>query len=184
MNDLLEISKSLGFSDEKFIEIEKFYLKIKGEAEASGYFLNPDIEAVLILIDGLLVNLQRYGYIGCPCRLSAKNLEKDMDIVCPCYYRDDDLSDFGACFCSLYVSKEFSDGTKKTKSIPERRLPPGKEKLVEKTVNPIDSHGLGFSGLKYPVYRCMVCGYLCAKDSPPASCPICKAGKERFERFI
>ncbi len=41
----------------------------------------------------------------------------------------------------------------------------------------------GFS-LKYPVWRCKVCGYLCARDEPPGLCPVCKAGKERFERFL
>ncbi|MGQ9817596.1 MAG: rubredoxin-like domain-containing protein, partial [bacterium] len=29
-----------------------------------------------------------------------------------------------------------------------------------------------------------VCGYLCARNSPPEICPICKATKERFEKFI
>jgi rubrerythrin len=40
------------------------------------------------------------------------------------------------------------------------------------------------SNLPYPVYRCKVCGYLCARDEPPEICPICKAKKERFERFM
>jgi len=35
-----------------------------------------------------------------------------------------------------------------------------------------------------PVWRCKVCGYLCARDSPPEVCPICKAKKDRFEVFI
>jgi len=34
------------------------------------------------------------------------------------------------------------------------------------------------------VWRCLVCGYLCGREGPPELCPICKAGKERFERFI
>jgi rubrerythrin len=38
--------------------------------------------------------------------------------------------------------------------------------------------------LPYPVWRCRVCGYLCARDEPPAVCPVCKAQKERFERFF
>jgi rubrerythrin len=38
--------------------------------------------------------------------------------------------------------------------------------------------------LSYPVWRCKVCGYICARDEPPDQCPICKVGKERFERFI
>jgi rubrerythrin len=29
-----------------------------------------------------------------------------------------------------------------------------------------------------------VCGYLCARDEPPETCPVCKAKKERFERFV
>jgi rubrerythrin len=37
---------------------------------------------------------------------------------------------------------------------------------------------------KMPVWRCKVCGYLCARDEPPEVCPICKATKERFERFM
>ena len=38
--------------------------------------------------------------------------------------------------------------------------------------------------LAYPVWRCRVCGYLCGRDEPPENCPICKAKKERFERFM
>ncbi|MCX6687268.1 MAG: ferredoxin:glutaredoxin reductase, partial [Methanoregula sp.] len=36
----------------------------------------------------------------------------------------------------------------------------------------------------YPVWRCRVCGYLCAREQPPDICPICKVTKDRFERFI
>jgi hypothetical protein len=38
--------------------------------------------------------------------------------------------------------------------------------------------------LKYPVYRCRVCGYVCARDEPPDVCPVCRAKKDRFERFL
>jgi ferredoxin-thioredoxin reductase catalytic chain len=38
--------------------------------------------------------------------------------------------------------------------------------------------------LPLPVWRCKVCGYLCARDEPPELCPICKASKDRFERFM
>ncbi|MGD2166168.1 MAG: ferredoxin:glutaredoxin reductase, partial [Anaerolineae bacterium] len=34
-----------------------------------------------------------------------------------------------------------------------------------------------------PVWRCRVCGYLCARERPPGRCPICKATQERFDRF-
>ena len=38
--------------------------------------------------------------------------------------------------------------------------------------------------LPFPVWRCKVCGYLCAREQPPGICPVCKAKKDRFERFI
>jgi rubrerythrin len=39
------------------------------------------------------------------------------------------------------------------------------------------------TGSSAPVWRCKVCGYLCARPDPPLKCPICKADKDRFERF-
>ena len=38
--------------------------------------------------------------------------------------------------------------------------------------------------LSQPVWRCKVCGYLCARGEPPDICPICKVTKDRFERFV
>ena len=38
------------------------YQRLKREGEAAGYFLNPDVDFVLDLMDGLLTNEQRYGY--------------------------------------------------------------------------------------------------------------------------
>jgi ferredoxin-thioredoxin reductase catalytic subunit/rubredoxin len=191
MDEMLAISNELGFTSEKYEKIRSFYLKIKADAEASGYFLNPDLSAVFILIDGLLVNQERYGYLGCPCRLSAKDVALDNDIICPCDYRDEDVNQFGTCYCALYVSKEFSDGSKEPDPISERRpvlSERNKIKIKESTdignseIN--NTKANNFSNLPYPVFRCKVCGYLCAKESPPSICPICKAGKERFERFI
>jgi rubrerythrin len=40
------------------------------------------------------------------------------------------------------------------------------------------------STLSHPIWRCRVCGYICARDAPPLQCPICKVSKDRFERFI
>ena len=34
-----------------------------------------------------------------------------------------------------------------------------------------------------PVWRCTVCGYLCARPDPPRKRPICHVDKDRFERF-
>lgn len=71
------------------------------------------------------------------------------------------------------------NGKKKVEAIPERR-PPAEER--NKAKSGIVHSDLG--ALPLPVWRCKVCGYLCARDGPPEVCPICKAKKERFERFI
>jgi len=160
-------------------EIDKLYAKLKREAEAGGYNLNPDMAMTRELLNGYLVNEKRYGYPACPCRLASGNKEEDTDIICPCDYRDPDLSEYNACYCSLYVSQGVVDGKIKIGSIPERRPPPGKRQKAT-TVKP----GAALSSLPLPVWRCKVCGYLCARDGPPEVCPICKAKKERFERFI
>jgi ferredoxin-thioredoxin reductase catalytic chain len=158
---------------------EALYGRLKREAEAGGYFLNPDQEFVLGLMEGLLANQQRYGYQSCPCRLAEGSRDKDLDIICPCDYRDPDLDEYGACYCALYVSEEIASGEKEAEPVPERRglaLEPAKEEHEEELI--------GFARGGMPVWRCKVCGYLCARPQPPLKCPICKADKDRFERFV
>jgi ferredoxin-thioredoxin reductase catalytic subunit len=162
-------------------DADNVYLSLKKEAEDGGYRLNPDADFVKNLIRGLLKNEQRYGYRACPCRLASGKREDDMDIICPCFYRDPDLDDFGACYCALYVSNAIAQGEKKAAPVPERR-PPRAEREKQKAVQ-VTSAG-PVPTLPYPVWRCRVCGYLCARDQPPGICPICKVTKDRFERFI
>ncbi len=160
-------------------QIEAHFKKLKSEAESGGYFLNPDIEFTKGLIEGLLVNTSRFGYPVCPCRLASGVKEQDLDIICPCDYRDPDLEEFGACYCALYVSPEIARGQKTAQSIPERRLPLDKRQHQEHKLEQVK-----MGGLPLPVWRCKVCGYLCARETPPSICPICKVTKERFERFM
>lgn len=160
-------------------EIDRLYDRLNREAEAGGYHLNPDVGFTKGLIKGLIVNERRYGYWACPCRLASGTREEDLDIICPCDYRDPDLLDYNACYCALYVSEAALKGSGKIESIPERR-PPREERGQHRTKA---SPG-NLMELPLPVWRCRVCGYLCARDGPPEVCPVCKARKERFERFI
>lgn len=170
-------------------DIRRTRERLHREAESGGYHLNPDPAFTLGLIEGLLINEKRYGYWACPCRLASGFKERDLDIICPCDYRDADLSEFGACYCALYVSQEVLDGKRKLKAIPERRPPEGTAARPSPPPASAGPHAEGSAGasgrdLPYPVWRCRVCGYLCARDAPPEVCPICKAKKERFERFL
>lgn len=104
-------------------EVEKTFQRLDKFAESKGYHLNPDIELTKDLIRSLLINQKRYGYWACPCRLASGKREEDLDIICPCDYRDPDLDEFGACYCALYVSKDIKEGKKQAEAIPERRPP-------------------------------------------------------------
>lgn len=163
-------------------DVDALYQRLKKEAEGGGYHLNPDVEFVKDLLRSLLTNENRYGYWACPCRLSVGIREDDMDIICPCDYRDPDLNEYGACYCALYVSDEIAKGQAQATAIPERRLPEDERKSLKQPRT--KKRVWGGADLAYPVWRCKVCGYLCARDEPPDTCPICKAKKDRFERFM
>lgn len=157
---------------------ETLFDKLNTDAQRGGYNLNPDKDFTMALVEGLVKNEKRYGYQACPCRLASGKKDEDLDIICPCNYRDPDLEQFDACFCGLYVSPKIIKGEKKLKSIPDRRPADGPKKSEAADFNP------GETKLPYPVWRCKVCGYLCAREEPPSTCPICKVSKERFERFM
>ncbi|MDH4210129.1 MAG: ferredoxin:glutaredoxin reductase [candidate division WOR-3 bacterium] len=159
-------------------KIDRLYKKLYDEAEQGGYHLNPDTEFTKDLVEGLLINEERYGYPSCPCRLASGIKQEDIDIICPCDYRDPDVVEYDACYCGLYVSESIVDGEKQLTKIPERRPP------VDQRQKPASVGSTSVSKLPLPVWRCRVCGYLCARDNPPEVCPICKAKKDRFEKFI
>lgn len=78
--------------------VNKLHEKLQGDAARGGYNLNPDPDVTLPLVEGLVTNTGRYGYGLCPCRLTGGSREADLDIICPCDYRDADLDEFDACY--------------------------------------------------------------------------------------
>ena len=160
-------------------EVDRLYEKLRKEAGADGYNLNPDEGFAKSLVKGLLVNKKRYGYPACPCRLASGIKKEDIDLICPCDYRDPDLTDYDACYCALYVSQAALKDGKSPGPIPDRRPPPESRSERKDLVPAVKT-----SSLAYPVWRCRVCGYLCAREHPPEVCPVCKAKKDRFERFM
>jgi rubrerythrin len=75
------------------------------------------------------------------------------------------------------VSDEVVAGKKKVDSIPERR-PSDEERKGQSAKKPSVK-----SGAATRVWRCSVCGYLCAMEHPPGKCPVCGVNRERFEEF-
>lgn len=82
-------------------------------------------------------------------------------------------------FSALYVSDKALKGQATLSQIPERRPPKEeREKLKRQAIAETVSR------LSLPIWRCRVCGYLCAREHPPEICPICKARQDRFEIFL
>ncbi|MFP4346671.1 MAG: ferredoxin-thioredoxin reductase catalytic domain-containing protein [Desulfococcaceae bacterium] len=109
------------------MDAEKLYEQLKKIQEAKGYYFNQDKERTLELLEGLITNKERYGYMVCPCRLAAGDRDHDKDIICPCVYRAPDVEEYGSCYCNLYVSREWNEGKIPHEYVPERRPP---EKLL------------------------------------------------------
>ena len=105
------------------MNVEQLYQALKKSQEAKGIYFNKDKELVFELLESLILNKNRYGYMACPCRLACGNREKDKDIICPCVYRAPDLVEFGACFCGLYISTQLHNGERESEYVPERRPP-------------------------------------------------------------
>jgi ferredoxin-thioredoxin reductase catalytic subunit len=102
-------------------DVEKLYEALRKVQEPKGYYFNKDKDKVFELIEALLVNKSRYGYMACPCRLAANNREKDRDIICPCIYREPDVEEYGSCYCNLYVSEAWNQDKIPHEYVPERR---------------------------------------------------------------
>ena len=102
-------------------EVKKLYKNLKNIQEPKGYYFNDDLTIVHELLEGLTQNKERYGYMACPCRLASGDRKKDQDIICPCVYREEDLEEFGSCYCNLYVSKKWNRGDIPKEHISERR---------------------------------------------------------------
>jgi len=105
------------------MDVEKLYEGLRKVQEAKGYYFNKDKERTFELLENLLINKDRYGYMACPCRLASGEREWDKDIICPCFYREPDVKEYGSCYCNLYVSKEWNEEKIPHDYVPERRPP-------------------------------------------------------------
>lgn len=103
------------------MNVDQLYEALRKVQEPKGYYFNRDKARVFQLLQGLLENKGRYGYMCCPCRLAAEDREWDRDIICPCVYREPDVAEFGSCYCNLYVSREWNEGQIPQVYVPERR---------------------------------------------------------------
>jgi ferredoxin-thioredoxin reductase catalytic subunit len=102
---------------------QELHERMKKVQEPKGYYFNKDEERTFELLEALLQNKERYGYMGCPCRLLSGDRDADRDIICPCVYSVPDIEEYGSCYCNLYVSRAWNEGTIGREYVPERRPP-------------------------------------------------------------
>jgi ferredoxin-thioredoxin reductase catalytic subunit len=104
-------------------DLAKIRELIRQAQEPQGFFFNADEATTAELLEALLVNRDRYGYMACPCRLAAGDRDRDRDIMCPCAYRAADVAEYGSCYCGLYVTAAWNAGEVPHRPVPERRPP-------------------------------------------------------------
>jgi ferredoxin-thioredoxin reductase catalytic subunit len=105
------------------MDAQELYERMKKVQEPKGYYFNKDRERTIELLEALLLNKERYGYMGCPCRLLSGDRQADRDIICPCEYSVPDIAEFGSCYCNLYVTQDWNSGKTAHEYVPERRPP-------------------------------------------------------------
>jgi ferredoxin-thioredoxin reductase catalytic chain len=163
------------------VTLETVRQRAEQDSKNRGYYLNSDPKFLQDLFEGLKTNEDRYGYPSCPCRPGSGVYEQDRDIICPCDYRDPDVAEFGACYCSLYVDKEVYE-TGKLTPIPERRPP---EKMFPdlapaQAVEAKPAETATPQATNRKLWYCKQCGYVVFREDAPYICPICRAKKEFF----
>lgn len=109
------------------MEARKLFEMLKKSQEEKGYYFSNDLDRVMELIEALIQNKERYGYMACPCRLASGDRDHDKDIICPCVYREPDVKEYGSCYCNLYVSMDWNNSKIHHEYVPERRPP---EKMI------------------------------------------------------
>ncbi|MFX1375654.1 MAG: ferredoxin-thioredoxin reductase catalytic domain-containing protein [Promethearchaeota archaeon] len=103
-------------------------------AKKNNWILNQEKRTLSDLIDGLVENKKSLGYQSCPCRLASGVRDLDRDLICPCDYAAQDIKEFFACYCNLYLSSDFYNKSVDYIIVPERR-PIEKEKAVLEFIN-------------------------------------------------
>jgi len=114
--------------DMETLEGMKEYVKMV--SQKNDWILTKNLVAFNDLLDGLVDNKKYYEYQSCPCRLASGNRDLDRDLICPCNYASEDIKEFGACYCNLYLRSDFYETINEEFVVVPERRPYEKEKAV------------------------------------------------------
>ena len=72
--------------------------------ENNNFILNTDEDHVSMVISGVLDNEKEYGLKLCPCRLRDGTRQRDLELICPCNFKIQDVwENEGRCWCGLFI---------------------------------------------------------------------------------
>ncbi|MBN2052382.1 ferredoxin:thioredoxin reductase [Candidatus Woesearchaeota archaeon] len=85
---------------------EELIKELEKHALSNDLMLNPKKEAVDLIAEGLLRNEKKHGMRLCPCRLRDGTKERDLELLCPCNFKQDESwIKKGCCHCGLFWKK-------------------------------------------------------------------------------
>ena len=74
--------------------------------EKNDFILNPDMDHVNTIIEGVLKNEKKYGLKLCPCRLRDGTRQRDLELICPCNFKiQETWKNKNMCWCGLFVKR-------------------------------------------------------------------------------
>lgn len=94
---------------ETHVDKSSFIQAIERFADKNEFQINPDVEKVKMLLEGIFNNEYNHGLKFCPCRLITKDFEEDLKLICPCNflihetYKD---KEDGECWCGLFIRRK------------------------------------------------------------------------------
>jgi ferredoxin-thioredoxin reductase catalytic chain len=78
----------------------------KDFTEKNDFNLNPDKEHVDMVAKGVLENEKKHGFKLCPCRLRDGSRQRDLELICPCNFKIQDVwKTKNMCWCGLFIKK-------------------------------------------------------------------------------
>ncbi|NQU79537.1 hypothetical protein HQ545_07245 [Candidatus Woesearchaeota archaeon] len=76
----------------------------KNFTEHNDFILNPDTAHINIILDGVIKNEEKFGLKLCPCRLRDGSRERDLELICPCNFKIQNIwKEKDMCWCGLFV---------------------------------------------------------------------------------
>lgn len=94
---------------ETHVDKSSFIQAIERLAEKNEFQINPDIEKVKMLLEGIFNNEYNHGLKFCPCRLITHDFEEDLKLICPCNFLIHETykeKEDGECWCGLFIRRK------------------------------------------------------------------------------